>query len=159
MVLALGWAAPALAQQAEAFESPDYLGDLPSDENYGADPDDSFVVEQSGDLVAAEPREPAPSTRRCRQYLIDDDDPYAGGFACPQPDGSWRIVSGPDDAAPRRAREPAVRERSPYAAPPDYTEEARVYNEDVRRSRRFRLDWDAWSSSRRGPRARERYDD
>lgn len=155
-----------MAQDAGMSDPSGYPPGPQGDETYVADPNESFIVEHSSQVAADAPR-PAPApTQRCREYLADNDDPYAGGLACPQPDGSWRIVSGPNELirpgdreeAPRR--EPS-RARDTYVDAPDYADDAPVY-EAARPARRFRFDWNAWSSSRRSSSLRSnrnRYDE
>jgi hypothetical protein len=155
-VLALVWAGSAGAQDAPFPDSSEFYSAPSDDDSYVADPNESFVVEHSGRVAAAAPRrEPAPPPSRCREYTTDENDGYGGGLACPQPDGSWRIVSGQDDAIRSRAPNPVARGRAPTPEYPDYADEARDdprdYEQDTRPTRRFSLDWNAWSSARRGP--------
>ena len=157
VVLAIAWTGSTMAQEAgsSAF-SLDAIGDvirdtasddLSGDETYVADPSESFIVEHSGQVAAA-PQAAPPRGERCRAYSTDEEDAYADGLACPQPDGSWRIVSGPQDVTrPRRNEERAPPPTREY---PDYTDDESSAREAVRPARRFRLDWDAWSSGRRG---------
>jgi hypothetical protein len=154
VVLAIAWAGGAAAQEA-VFDGPEYLPETQNEESYVADPNESFIVEHSGQEMAAV-APPAPA-QRCREYLTDDDDPYAGGLACPQPDGSWRIVSGsnelirPGGRESVARREPPRQERPrPYSDYSDYADDARAYDEEARPARRFRLDWNAWNAGRRG---------
>jgi hypothetical protein len=159
-VLALALAGPAAAQDALYTDSPD-SSDISADDTYVADPNESFVVEHSGQVAAAEPRqEPAPASR-CREYSADENDNYSRGLACPQPDGSWRIVSGEDEAVQPRVRENQLaRSRAPYPEYPDYADEPGYEEPEARPARRFRLDWGAWSSTRRDSRnARGRYNE
>jgi hypothetical protein len=165
-VLALAWSGSAAAQDASFSDSSEYSSGPTADETYVADPNESFVVEHSGQIaadqvaVAAPRRESAPAPR-CREYATDENDNYSRGLACPQPDGSWRIVSGEDDAVRPRTRESQLaRNRTPYPEYPDYADEPRGEEPDARPARRFRLDWGAWSSTRRDPRnARGRYNE
>jgi hypothetical protein len=165
-VLAFAWAGPALAQDAPFSDAPEFSSESSLDETYVADPNESFVVEHSGQVAAAAPRrEPSPPSpspsSRCREYSTDEDDGYGRGLACPQPDGSWRIVESEDDAIQPRPRESQLaRNRAPYTEYPDYADEARDEEPEARPARRFRLDWNAWSSGRRDPRnGRNRYNE
>src|SRR5262245_14122457 len=131
VVLAIAWASSAAAQDVlndDLTADPyDQIGSEisaftpdPSDETSLADPAESFVVEHSNTAVAAAPRETQSAPSRCREYLTDDGDPYDGGFACPQADGSWRIVSGPEEVAaepraPESRREERPRPRASYS--------------------------------------------
>jgi hypothetical protein len=151
-VLALVWAGSASAQDVPFPDSPEFYS-APSDhDSYVADPNESFVVEHSGQVAAVAPRrEPSPPPSRCREYTTDEDGDYGRGLACPQPDGSWRIVSGEDETIRSRAPDQVARYRAPAPEYPDYADEARDYEQDARPTRRYRLDWSAWSSARRGP--------
>jgi hypothetical protein len=149
MVLAIAWAGTAFAQDASSADFPDYTSEMPSDESYVADPHESFIVEHSGAMAAAAPRREPPPADRCREYATDEDGSYGRGYACPEPDGSWRIVSGPDELMTPRTREESRRARAPAGEYPDYADEAPTYREEARPTRRFRLDWNAWGSSRR----------
>ena len=152
-VLALAWAGVANAQDAPFPDSPEFYSAPSDDDSYVADPNESFVVEHSGQVAAVAPRpEPAPPSSRCREYTTDEDDGYARGLACPQPDGSWRIVESEDAPIRPRPRESQfARDRAPYPDYPDYADEARDEEPEARPTRRYRLDWSAWSSARRGP--------
>lgn len=171
MTVAFVWAGAACAQDTgfTGFSPPssDFSDsyDAPaSDESYVADPSESFVVEHSGDVATAAPRaviqaERAPTEERCREYTTDGR-ASGRGVACPQEDGTWRIVTGPD-AVTRLAPE-SFAVRAPGRDDPDYARDMRDDGEDARRSRRFRLDWNAWSADRRGNTARAdryRYDE
>ncbi|MGE3335320.1 MAG: hypothetical protein AB7I36_16870 [Rhodospirillaceae bacterium] len=153
VVLAIAWAGFAVAQEAAPSEfSSDAIGDAirdnVGDDSYVADPSESFIVEHSGQVAATAPR-PAPSRGgRCREYTTDEDSDYANGLACPQADGSWRIVSG--SQAMIRSHQDEARTATASPEYPDYTDDDRDGRETVRPSRRFRLDWDAWKSARRG---------
>jgi hypothetical protein len=159
-VLALAWAGSAGAQATFSTESPDFSTERAGDESYVADPNESFIVEHSGQVAEAAPRRaPAPSSR-CREYSTGEDDGYGRGLACPQPDGSWRIVSGHDDLIRPRTRDQVARNRAPESEDPDYADDARDYEREARATRRFRLDWGAWTSGRRAPRTfRDGYND
>jgi hypothetical protein len=152
MSAVLAWAGGAAAFDPNASEIPSELFQDDA-ESYVADPSESFVVEHSGAVVAAAP---APTrAERCREYLTDGDDPYDGGLACRQPDGSWRIVTGPEamvaDAREPEQREPQRRESQPRPRTyPDYTNDSDLDVPSRATSRRFRLDWGAWSGDRRG---------
>lgn len=145
VVLAIAWAGFAVAQDADpAALSAEDSGE----ETYAADPSESFIVEHSGQIAAAAPRPESPRPEppggeRCREYSTSEGDGFeadgTGGLACPQPDGSWRIVSGSRDM---------IRPRQPEY--PDYADDDQDERETVRPTRRFRLDWGAWSSARRG---------
>lgn len=114
-----------------------------TEDTYIADPAESFVVEHSNSVAVVAPR-PAPPATRCREYTTDAgggaDNPYERGLACPQADGSWRIVSGADPLDERPMQEARADSR-PYA---DYTDEEPDYRDVPRPLRRFRLDWNAW---------------
>ena len=148
MSAVLVWAGAAVAFDPNASEIPSELFQDDAD-SYVADPAESFVVEHSAAIVAAKPAE------RCREYTTDTDDPYDGGLACSQPDGSWRIVTGPEEMV-ADAYEPerrAPERRAPDPRPrsyPDYTDETEGSVAPRAPSRRFRLDWGAWSGDRRG---------
>jgi hypothetical protein len=152
MGAALFWAGGVAAFDPNASEIPSefFQGDA---ESYVADPSESFVAEHSGTITAARPAE------RCREYTTDSDDPYNGGLACAQPDGSWRIVTGPEEMV-ADAYEPERRElerRAPdprRRSYPDYTDDMEDSIAPGTPSRRFRLDWGAWSGDRRGNDAR-----
>ncbi|MGE4063079.1 MAG: hypothetical protein AB7E79_06895 [Rhodospirillaceae bacterium] len=158
MVLAIAWTAPAAAQEAYDAIGSEISAFTPdaTDESYAADPNQSFVVEHSGSVSTTAARASSPAAPRCREYLTDGDDPYeSGGLACPQPDGSWKIVTGPDELARERGSENMRRQippraRTSYSEDPDYTEDEDVYEDEVRPQRRFRLDWNSWSAERRG---------
>lgn len=155
--LAFVWAMPAFSQDTEPSETPAFSADaVPSGEDsYVADPSESFVVEHSGSVAAVAPRA-APPGQRCREYTTDERGAYGRGLACPQPDGSWRIVSGPEGLADPRARDSAPE----Y---PDYTDDMDDGARYARPTRRFRLDWGAWNTDsfrRNAPRSyRYRYDE
>lgn len=140
----MAWAGSAVAQEA-AF--PDFSSEPLQDESYVADPAESFVVEHSNQVAAAPPRPTSPPAQRCREYSSAENGPSERGLACPQADGSWRIVSGPEDLRQPREREERVRET--YPDYPDYTNDEPESREVIRPMRRYRLDWDAWSSNRR----------
>jgi hypothetical protein len=157
VVLAIAWVGSAIAQEAVPSDGPaDPIGDAIrgtagngiGDDTYIADPSESFIVEHSGQVAAAAQRPTSSRNERCRAYTSDDDSAYPEGLACPQPDGSWRIVGGPQD--PSRARQNEERAIAPSREYPDYTDDEGDGREALRPARRFRLDWDAWSSGRRG---------
>ncbi len=161
VVLAITWAGSAMAQDRPVpydpvFESPaDAIGEAIAAENgdaYVATPSDSFIVEHSNQVAAAAPRASSSRENGCREYSADEDSTFAEGIACPQADGSWRIESRAQNRPSQRRAE--VRANAPYSEYPDYTDDEREERETARPASRFRLDWDTWSSARRGSPAR-----
>lgn len=134
----------AAAQENQFGERSPYDDRTPpsAEDTYIADPAESFVVEHPNSVAAVTQR-PAPPATRCREYTTDgaeDGGAYERGLACPQADGSWRIVSGTEPLKERRAQEARADSR-PY---PDYTDHEPDYRDEPRQMRRFRLDWNAW---------------
>lgn len=151
---AAGFAAAQETQFTPASEFPasEFDGAPASSEDlYVADPSESFVVEHSNTVAAVAPRRPPPATR-CREYSSDAAGSYESGLACPQSDGSWRIVSGPEEMTAARDLPPVREERARARAYPDYTDDEPEYRPEYqpeyqdqpRPGRRLGFDWNAW---------------
>jgi len=132
--VAFACAAGFAAAQQTQLQSPST-----DEHSYVADPAESFVVEHPNSVAAVTAR-PEPPAPRCREYTADSEGAYERGLACPQADGSWRIVSGPEE----QDEWPVQEERASANAYSDYTDDEPDYRDEPRTARRFRLDWNAW---------------
>lgn len=92
----------------------------PVDQNYAADPDQSYVTERRENEVAQAPRRARPlyaqNTPYCREYrtsvMSGGQQRFAYGTACQQRDGTWKIMSAP---SPSWSSARAMRAPDPYA--------------------------------------------
>lgn len=119
-------------------------------DSYIAAPEDSYVVEED-DMVAAGimPQRPNEARERCRAYETEDGD---SGTACEQPDGAWRIVTGPTMQTQEVPDYTDDEDMPPaWRAPPRRDN----YASDATRRENFSLNWRRWNAEprRRGPRS------